>query len=82
LYAFARDAAGNVSSPVSAGIKLIFGDSSGEAGKNNGQPTLVDALDALTTSVGDKIPSADELVCADIAPIINGLPQPDGKVDI
>jgi phage tail protein X len=82
LYAFAKDAAGNASIAVSAGINIALGDIGGGAAQNGGLPSIVDALDALRISVGAKIPTAAELARADVAPIINGIPQPDGKVDI
>jgi large repetitive protein len=43
---------------------------------------LADTLKALQIATGAVRPTAAELARADVAPIIDGVPQPDGKVDI
>ena len=82
LYAFAKDAAGNVSTSRSSGTRLILGDVNGGATQNNGLPSIRDAQDVLRFSVGAKTPTAAERERADLAPITNGVPLPDGIVDI
>jgi hypothetical protein len=43
---------------------------------------LADALKALQVATGIAQPTAAELARADMAPIVNGVPQPDGIIDI
>jgi hypothetical protein len=49
---------------------------------NNGTTDLVDVLKVFHHAFGSARLTAAELVRADIAPIVNGVSQPDGKVDI
>jgi hypothetical protein len=42
---------------------------------------LADALRALRISAGLAKPSADELIRGDVAPLVNGIPSPDGVID-
>jgi len=73
LYAFARDAAGNISASVSATttIAVIYGDLN-----NNQETDAGDALFALQMAVGKR----DINSAADVAPLVNGIPKPNGKV--
>jgi hypothetical protein len=48
----------------------------------SGDATISDALKALQTTVGLYIPTATELARGDVAPLVNGKPVPDGKVDV
>ena len=48
----------------------------------SGTVDLVDALKALKASVGAERPTADELLRGDVAPLVNGISRPDGKIDI
>jgi len=44
--------------------------------------TIADALRALRIAVGFIQPTADDLAHGDVAPLVKGVPQPDGKIDI
>ena len=46
------------------------------------EPSLADALKVLNVSVGLTTLSAAEKVNADVAPLVNGKPVPDGTVDV
>jgi len=48
----------------------------------NGQATVIDALRALRISAGIITPTASDLSHADVAPLVNGRPEPDGIIDI
>ena len=41
-----------------------------------------DALRALRIAAGLVAPTANDLAYGDVAPIVNGVPQPDGRIDI
>jgi hypothetical protein len=41
-----------------------------------------DALRALRITAGLNIPTGADSAHGDVAPIVNGRPQPDGKIDI
>lgn len=75
------DLAGNqlVSAPTSGKTFTIFpiGNISGGAAV-----TIVDAVLALQSAVGLHTPTAQELSRGDVAPLVNGKPAPDGKIDI
>jgi len=45
-------------------------------------PELTDALKALKISVGMAQPTPFELVRGDVAPLVNGVPQPDGRITL
>jgi len=49
---------------------------------NKVEPTIEDALRSLKITVGEITPTADDIRHGDIAPIVNGIPQPDGKVNL
>jgi hypothetical protein len=44
--------------------------------------SITDALRALRISAGLITPAADDLAKGDVAPLVNGKPQPDGIIDI
>jgi hypothetical protein len=78
LYAFAKDAAGNISASVSRIVLILpIGDIDGD-----GSTTIADALIALKVSVGLVTPTAAQLAQGDVAPLVNGVPTPDGKIDL
>ncbi|MGB9081709.1 MAG: Ig-like domain-containing protein [Desulfuromonadaceae bacterium] len=74
-YAWAKDAAGNVSVARSSSVSIT-------------QPvvstvlTISDALTALQIAVGKVQSTSDQMTRLDVAPYINGKSQPDGKIDI
>ena len=43
---------------------------------------VTDALRALSIEIGLAAPNAADWARGDVAPIVNGVPQPDGKIDI
>lgn len=45
-------------------------------------PSIADALRALRIAVGLAIPTPDELLHGDVAPLLNGVPNPDDKIDV
>jgi len=49
---------------------------------HDGKVDIVDALIALQMSVGILTPNADDLAAGDVAPLVNGVPQPDSVIDI
>jgi hypothetical protein len=44
--------------------------------------SVADALKALRIAIGLVTPTAAELASGDVAPLVNGLPAPDGKIDV
>lgn len=54
------------------------------AGDLNGDLTvdITDALKALQMVVGLFVPSTFETIRGDVAPLLNGIPNPDGKIDL
>lgn len=72
LYAFARDATGNISASVNASTSIvIYGDLN-----DDNETTPVDALFALQMAIGKRIVDLK----ADLAPLIDGSPAPDDKI--
>jgi len=45
-------------------------------------PSIADALKALRIAAGLITPDGNDLAHGDVAPLVNGSPQPDGKIDI
>lgn len=45
-------------------------------------PALADALRALNISTGEVTANANDLQHGDVAPLVNGVPKPDGKVSL
>ncbi len=74
----AADPAGN-SASKSAAVTVIQpdGDLNGTGGAD-----LSAALKALRIAVGSLQPSPEELLHGDVAPLANGAPAPDGKIDV
>jgi hypothetical protein len=83
-YAWAKDAAGNVSSSRSASITITLPTETAPSGDINGDSTtnVADALLALQIAVGKVSPSAVQLARGDVAPMVNGKSMPNGKIDI
>lgn len=75
-YAWAKDAAGNVSASRSAVVIITLP----VAAVNT--LTINDALTALQIVVGRVQPTSDQIARLDAAPYTNGSSQPDGKIDI
>ena len=49
---------------------------------NDGNVDIADAIYALRISAGLMPPTPNDLSHGDVAPLVNGVPQPDGKIDI
>lgn len=49
---------------------------------DGGGVSITDALRALRILAGLITPTSNDLAHGDVAPFVNGLPQPDGKIDI
>lgn len=75
LYAYAKDAAGNVSAAAQAAVNVASND--GSSGF-----TIVDALVALQIAVGSITPTPAQIARLDVAPLVNGVSVGDGKVDV
>ncbi|KAF0218942.1 MAG: hypothetical protein FD174_2458 [Geobacteraceae bacterium] len=69
----ARDAAGNVST------RILFPQ--GDIDGSGGEPDLIDALMLMRIAMKYDIPTAQDLERGDVAPLINGKPQPDGVIN-
>ncbi|KAF0220763.1 MAG: hypothetical protein FD174_1087 [Geobacteraceae bacterium] len=75
----AKDLAGNA---IGNAFTWSFStDPDGDA-DGNGVVDLADALECLKIAVGRKIPAPDELRHGDVAPLENGKPATDGKIDV
>jgi thermitase len=74
----AVDAAGNVTTRQGTlRVTTPDGSFSGFAAVD-----LADAVKALKVAVGIINPTAEELLHLDLAPLVNGIPAPDGRIDI
>ena len=72
-YAWAKDAAGNISAARAASTTITLPDVTA--------PTIADALLALQVSSGKVKANAQQMARLDVAPIVGGKSKPDGKVD-
>jgi type IV pilus assembly protein PilY1 len=79
VTATVTDGSGNTSVAYRNIIRTpkLLGDLNGD-----GRVDLVDAVLALRISIGLEPLTADVLARADVAPLVNGVPQPDGKLDV
>ncbi|MBI5484436.1 MAG: hypothetical protein HY888_08245, partial [Deltaproteobacteria bacterium] len=82
LYAYAKDAAGNVSAAKTATVRVGPVDGIIVPGPGKTGPALSDALKALNFALGLEIPTAADILNGDVAPLVNGVPHPDGKIDL
>lgn len=73
----ASDPAGNVAT-ITAGITV----SSADGNIDGGALGLSDALTALRLAVGLGTPTAGNLASGDVAPLVSGVPAPDGVIDV
>ncbi|MDA8414518.1 MAG: Ig-like domain-containing protein, partial [Desulfobacteraceae bacterium] len=74
-YAWAKDAAGNVSSSRSANVSITLPAQTPAL-------SISDALMALQTAAGVVQPTSAQMTRLDVAPYISGKSQPDGKIDV
>jgi hypothetical protein len=79
VFATVTDGSGNTSVAYRNIVRTpkLWGDLDGD-----GRVDLTDALLALRISIGLDPLTADALARADVAPLVNGVPQPDGTVDV
>jgi predicted outer membrane repeat protein len=61
---------------------VIFSMTASGDMNGDGVVDIADALLAMKASVNLMTPTADELKWGDVAPLVNGVPEPDGKIDI
>ncbi len=47
-----------------------------------GIPTISDAIIVLAFAMKAAVPTTAEILHADVAPLVHGVPQPDGKIDL
>lgn len=76
LLIVATDAAGNSTSKT-----LTYNFPDGTL-NGTGKPTVQDALRSIRLVVNQSSPSAAELAHYDIGPLVNGKPNPNGKIEI
>ena len=76
----ARDSAGNQAAESGPSTTFIVDNSSGDFDGNG--VDVNDALKALRISAGLDSPTAQDRALGDVAPLVNGSPRPDGKIDI
>lgn len=74
-YAWAKDAAGNVSSSRSATVTITLPDTTSYT------YTIADALLALQIGSGAVTPTAGQATRLDVAPVVNGISAPNGVVN-
>jgi len=72
------DAAGNQST-VSAEVELVRVDGNLNG---TGEADLSDALTALRIAVGLVVPTPAQLLAGDVAPLVDGVPAPDDRIEI
>jgi hypothetical protein len=78
ITATATDPAGNVAT-ITAAVNVIFPDGSFSG---TGAVTVSDALKALRIAVGLVTnPPAADMLHGDVAPLVNGVPAPDGVIN-
>lgn len=67
--------------------RIIFVDHAGNTSRNgrltagNGEPALADVLKAIRIHLEMERATPDMLLTGDVAPLVNGTPVPDGKID-
>jgi hypothetical protein len=62
--------------------KLTWVPPDANAAENGGHPSLADALKTLRFTVGLDFPDGLELARYDVAPLVKGVPNPSGSIDI
>jgi hypothetical protein len=65
-------------------IEALFSPPDGHLDPNNssGQITIADAVIALGIAIGRITPTPEQMLRGDVAPLVNGRPAPDGRIDI
>jgi hypothetical protein len=70
------------SSAASVTVTAAASDGILDPDNTTGRPGLKDALMALGFAMGEAIPTPGQLRRGDTSPMINGVPHPDGKIDL
>jgi len=76
----ASDKAGNLAAGAGPSATFTVDNSSGDFDGDG--VNVVDALTALRITAGLGTPTGPDSVHGDVAPLVSGRPQPDGKIDI
>ncbi|HIJ94660.1 MAG TPA: hypothetical protein HPP94_02770, partial [Desulfuromonadales bacterium] len=82
LYAYAKDAADNISASRSVSLQIGPADADGvvvpavSGAPPAVEPQLTDALKSLNFAMKIEIPTPVEILHGDVAPLINGVPHP------
>ena len=63
-------------------IAMLDAVPDGRIAPGGGEVSIADALIALRIAIGDLVPTADQLRHGDVAPLVNGKPSPNGKIDV
>jgi hypothetical protein len=86
LYAYAKDAVGNVSAAGSTSILIGSKDGivipAADGAPAKFEPVIADALKSLNFAMKVETPMPDDLLHGDVAPLVNGVPQPDGVINL
>ena len=77
----ASDAAGNASLAAGPSATFTVSNNSGDL-NGDGVVDMIDALKSLRFAVGLDTPTASDIAHGDVAPLVNGIPNPDGKIDL
>ena len=84
IYAYAKDAAGNIAVARSASVYIGFTPgadgvivSAGVDAPIKAEPLLADAYKSLKFAMKLEIPTAEEVMHGRVAPLVNGVPKPD-----
>jgi hypothetical protein len=78
LTVTATDVAQNVGTAATS-VRVILPDG---CFKGTETPDIADAVKALRIGVGLVDPSVEDRLHGDVAPLVNGVPAPDGKIDM
>jgi hypothetical protein len=81
LYPLTVQATNKAGSQTTVTRRIIYATPTGSMSGDN-PPTISDALLALQVAVGLKTMQDSYLVYGDVAPLVNGVPAPDWKIDI
>ncbi|HIJ87658.1 MAG TPA: hypothetical protein HPP97_08230 [Desulfuromonadales bacterium] len=79
LYAYAKDAAGNISAPKLTVVLIGPTDGIIVPAAQKLEPTLEDALRSLNFAMKVMTPTPEEFAGANVSPLVNGIPQPPGN---
>jgi hypothetical protein len=85
LYAFAVDAYGNVSAAKTAAVVVTLpatADGILVPAPGKSAPDVRDALKSLNFAMNIETPTATEILHGDVAPLVNGVSQPDGIINL